>query len=208
MAMMGAGMKKDLFLKELAQSGYNIGYAAKKHLATFDIVEKAPGWITVATLAIGIFALVLPSLEHHLIAALVIVVGVASMYFGSYQDSRGSYEKTGSRLTTLFTELRMLYAEAQSLDDNADLEGLKTRYRAVLEESQRIGISKQIFLSDWYAHYKFFWQAQTGWLDEQLHFGFWRDKVPLSATVIACVMVIAGLFAAVSALVIHFGACP
>lgn len=206
--MAGAGMKKDLFLKELAQSGYNIGYAAKKHLATFDIVEKAPGWITLATLAIGIFALVLPSLEHHLIAALVIVVGVASMYFGFYQDSRGGYERTGSRLTTLFTELRMLYAEAQSLDDNADLEGLKTRYRAILEESQRIGISKQIFLSDWYAHYKFFWQAQTGWLDEQLHFEFWRDKVPLSATVVACVMVIVGLFAAVSALVIHFGACP
>lgn len=206
--MAGAGMKKDLFLKELAQSGYNIGYAAKKHLATFDIVEKAPGWITLATLVIGIFALVVPSLEHHLIAASVIVVGVASMYFGSYQDSRGGYEQTGSRLTTLFTELRMLYAEVKSLDDNADLEALKTRYRAVLEESQRIGISKQIFLSDWYAHYKFFWQAQTGWMDEQLKFGFWRDKVPLSATVVACVMVIVGIFSVGSALVIHFGACP
>jgi len=36
-------MKKDLFLKEVAESGYNIGYAAKKHFATYDIVEKAPG---------------------------------------------------------------------------------------------------------------------------------------------------------------------
>ena len=36
-------MKKDLFLREIAESGYNIGYAAKKQFATYDIVEKAPG---------------------------------------------------------------------------------------------------------------------------------------------------------------------
>ncbi len=201
-------MKKDLFLKELAHSGYNIGYAAKKHLATFDIVEKAPGWITLATLAIGIFALVVPPLEHHLIAASIIVIGVASMYFNAYQDSRGAYEKTGSRLTTLFTDLRVLYAEVKSLDEHADLEASKIRYRAILEESQRIGISKQIFLSDWYAHYKFFWQAQTEWLDEQLHFRFWRDKVPLSATIVGVVLLVAGACRVVVSLVGYFGACP
>lgn len=35
-------MTQDGLLKLIAESGYNIGYAAKKHLATFDIVEKVP----------------------------------------------------------------------------------------------------------------------------------------------------------------------
>ncbi len=34
-------MKKEALLRLIAESGYNIGYAAKKHLATYDIVEDA-----------------------------------------------------------------------------------------------------------------------------------------------------------------------
>lgn len=184
-------MKKDLLLRELAQSGYNIGYAAKKHLATFDIVEKAPGWVSITTLGVGIFALVVPALENRTLAAAITIVGIASFYFNSYQDQRAEYGRVGSRLTSLFTELRAIYYEAQSRlesDSNDDLQG---RYRSLLAESQSIGISKQIFLSDWYAHYKFFWQAQTDWLDEQLHFRFWRDRVPLTATLTLVVVVLA-----------------
>jgi len=183
-------MDRSFFLKELAQSGYNIGYAAKKHLATYDVVEKAPGWVSLITVGFGIFALVIPALENRFLAAVLLLIGIAAFYFNSYQNQRAGYEIVGSRLTSLFTELRGVYYEAKGRQDEDSLADLEVRYREILVESQTVGISKQIFLSDWYAHYKFFWQAQTDWLDEQLHFKFWRDKVPLSLSATALIVVI------------------
>lgn len=182
-------MERSYFLRELAQTGYNIGYAAKKHLATYDIVEKAPGWISLITLGFGVFALVIPELENHVLAAVLLLIGISAFYFNSYQDQRSRYESVGSRLTTLFTELRGLYYEAKGRHDGDNLADLETRYHEALAESQSIGISKQIFLSDWYAHYKFFWQAQTNWVDEQLHFKLWRDKIPLSLSITVLVLI-------------------
>jgi hypothetical protein len=188
-------VKKDLLLKDIAESGYNIGYAAKKHLATYDIVEKAPGWISIASFAMGVFALILPVLDNKLAAASLLVVAYAVFYFNSYQDARAQYANVGSRLTALFTALRSLYYEANSRPADHDLSDIEKSYREILDESQRIGISKQIFLSDWYAHYKFFWQAEKSWLEDKRPFTFWRDKIPLSATlclvVLACITVLA-----------------
>lgn len=175
-------MNKELLLKEIAESGYNIGYAAKKHLATYDIVEKAPGWISVLSFAFGVLALVIPRLNNNILAAFLLVVAYAVFYFNSYQDVRQEYSKVGSRLTGIFTTLRSLLYEAKSRDESASFDDVEARYRELLAESQSIGISKQIFLSDWYAHYKFFWQAERSWLEEYRPFTFWRDKIPLSAT--------------------------
>ncbi|MEC6126925.1 MULTISPECIES: hypothetical protein [Acinetobacter] len=51
-------------------------------------------------------------------------------------------------------------------------------------------MSKQILFSNWYAHYKFFWEHQISWMDEQLKFRFIRDKIPLSLIFILSVFVI------------------
>ena len=190
-------MNKDLLLKDIAESGYNIGYAAKKHLATYDIVEKAPGWISILSFAFGVLALVIPELDNNTLAAFLLIVAYAVFYFNSYQDGRHEYSKVGSRLTTIFTTLRTLYYEVRSRDDAANLDDLAARYRELLNESQSIGISKQIFLSDWYAHYKFFWQAERSWLEEKRPFTFWRDKIPLSATLTGIFLIVAIVFGAV-----------
>ena len=184
-------MKRDLLLLEIAQTAYNIGYGAKKNLATYDILEKAPGWIVVATLGVGIFALFNPTLENKYIAAAVLLVGIGSLYFNSYQSKKDAYADVGSRLTSLFTGLRSIYYEVKSEEREQwpDSDELVKRYRHILKESQEIGIARQIFLSDWYAHYKFFWQAQTDWIDEQLHFRFWRDRIPLTATLVGIILV-------------------
>ena len=50
-------MDKQEALKLLATHGYNVGYGAKKHFATYDIVEKAPGAISFASIAFGILSL-------------------------------------------------------------------------------------------------------------------------------------------------------
>lgn len=184
-------MNKDLLLKDIAESGYNIGYAAKKHLATYDIVEKAPGWISILSFAFGVLALVFPQLNNNIMAAFLLIVAYAVIYFNSYQDGRLEYSKIGSRLTTTFTTLRTLFYEVKSRDDAANFDDLEVRYRELLSESQSIGISKQIFLSDWYAHYKFFWQSERSWLEEKRPFTFWRDKIPLSATLVGIVLIIA-----------------
>ena len=52
----------------------------------------------------------------------------------------------------------------------------------------QIGISKQIFLSDWYAHYKFFQQTQIEWINEQKNFTF-KDKVPFSARIFISIII-------------------
>lgn len=48
-------MDKDIFLKSVAEHGYNVYFGSKKHLATYDIVEKVPGRIAFITLCIGIW---------------------------------------------------------------------------------------------------------------------------------------------------------
>ena len=194
-------MKREFLLKDIAESGYNIGYAAKKHLATYDIVEKAPGWISIASFAFGILAISVPRLNNDVLAAFFLIVSYAVFYFSSYQDGRMRYAEAGSRLTGIFTTLRSLYYEVKSRDDMASLDDVEARYRELVQESQSIGISKQIFLSDWYAHYKFFWQAERSWLEEKRPFTFWRDKVPLSATLALIIL----MLAAVAALIYVFG---
>lgn len=48
---------------------------------------------------------------------------------------------------------------------------------------------KQIVLvSDWLAHFKLFCQKDTRWMDEQLHFGLWKDKIPQSAK--GCMLIV------------------
>ena len=173
-------MNRDQLLKELAVTGYNVLYAAKKHFATYDIVEKAPGWITITTLGIGILALVVPELTNEKLAAAVLIVGIASIYFNQFQLQSDKYAKAGGELIRQFNELRSIYNHALSRSGEASINDLEEQYKTVLTQSEQVGLHKHIFLSDWYAHYKIFWQAQIGWLDEQLHFRFWRDKIPLT----------------------------
>ena len=49
-------MKRDDLLKCIADTGYNVGFGAKKHFATYDLVEKSPGWISFLSIAFGIYS--------------------------------------------------------------------------------------------------------------------------------------------------------
>lgn len=167
----------------IAESGYNVGYAAKKHLATFDIVEKVPGWLALLSIAAGIGALFIPELEQKFISAIFLILGVASLFINFYMQDKDKYAKAGDSLTGKFHELRALYQHVKAQPDTADMSAFAATHDRIQVEALSFGIPKQIFLSDWYAHYKFYWQAQTGWMDEQLKFKFWRDKMPLGLIV-------------------------
>jgi hypothetical protein len=158
-------MDRNGLLKAIAETGYNVGFGAKKTFATYDIVEKGPGWIGFISFVVGLFGLIYEALAAKVPSAILLTAGVASLYVSFYKSRE--YEDAGVKLTGLFNRLRMLYRQVQG---GGDIAVAQAELSAIEAEFSAASISKQIFLSDWYAHYKFFAQTQVGWLDEQLHF--------------------------------------
>ncbi|MBY6013592.1 SLATT domain-containing protein [Qipengyuania gaetbuli] len=183
-------MNRAGLLRSIAETGYNVGFGAKKNFATHDIVQKAPGLIGFVSLAVGVFALIYEPLNSKWIAATLAVLGIASLYVTHYNHNKVAYGEEGERLTSLFYRLRDLYRDVQGTAEGDDVSAYRARLDALQTEVFSSNQSKQILLSDWYAHYKFFWQHQIEWIDEQKQFTFWRDKVPLSLSSTVAVVVI------------------
>jgi len=185
-------MRKEDLLNQLADTAYNVGFGAKKHFATFDIVEKAPGWIGFVSMGVGIFALFIETLATKQMSAIFIILGISGLLINLYSADKQNYEQKGVDLTKLFNELKSLYFSVKSSEksefkeETEKLSDIESRYYSNC-------ISKQILFSDWYAHYKFFWQHQIGWIDEQKHFKFWRDKVPLSFVFTLLILILGGI---------------
>lgn len=164
-------------LRCIAQAGYNVGFGAKKHFATFDIAGKVPGWIGFLSIVVGIAGLIYEPLSSKVPSAVLLILGVAGLYMSLYRGSE--YEAAGKDLTDGFKKLRNLY---WSVKGGGDVSTAEAELRAIEAKCDQLALSRQIAFSGWYAHYKFFAEQQIDWIDEQLHFT-WRDKVPLSAGV-------------------------
>lgn len=175
-------MNREGLLRSIAETAYNVGFGAKKNFATHDIVQKVPGLISFASIVVGIYALIYDPLNSKWIAATLVVLGIVGLYITQYDSQKEAYSREGERLTKLFYRLRDLYREVQSMADGDDLSTQRAGLDAIQQDFFSTGETKQILFSDWYAHYKFFWQHQIEWVDEQKHFRFWRDKLPLSFT--------------------------
>lgn len=172
-------MKKDQLLKSIADTAYNVGFGGRKHWATYDIVDKVPGLIGFLSTAFGIFALIYDKLSEKSLSAAFIVFGLIALYITFYEPNKSKYAASANKLTTLFNALRDLYRTVQS-HPNDDVEAYVDQLHLIEKDYYDTCISKQILFSDWYAHYKFFWQYQIDWLDEQKKFKLFRDKLPLS----------------------------
>ena len=183
-------MKRDDLLKCIADTGYNVGFGAKKHFATYDLVEKSPGWISFLSIAFGIYSLAFKELSTSFLSASFTILGVVSLYVSMYDAKKSDYEKAGVELTKIYNQLRALYYSVQSKSDSDDLTNLISEYQQLESQYYSVGLSKQILFSDWYAHYKFFWQHQIEWVDEQKNFSFFRDKVPLSFYMFLVVLIV------------------
>jgi hypothetical protein len=173
-------LKEDL-LKQIAQNAYNVGFGVKKHFATYDMIEKLPGLLNFLSIAIGIFALYIPSLGAKCISATLIVFGIIGIYISKYDDKKDEYSTIGSKYLNSFDELKTLYfsVKASTLPDfSTEI----SRLNEIKQDFNSNAISKQMILSDWYAHYKFFWQSATDikWIEEELHLTLLKDKIPLS----------------------------
>ncbi len=182
-------MNKGDLQKSIAETAYNVGFGAKKHFATFDIVDKSPGAISFFAMAFGIYSLAFDGLSTKFISASFTVVGIIGLYISFYGSKKDDYEKSGIILTQLFNELNRLYHNVK--DSKVDnLDSFEENLRDIESRYYPQCISKQIMFSDWYAHYKFFWQHQIDWIDEQKNFKFFRDKMPLSFTLSVTTLVL------------------
>ncbi|MBP4047106.1 SLATT domain-containing protein [Chromobacterium violaceum] len=187
-------MDKNTLLKLIAETGYNVGFGAKTHFATYDIVEKAPGWISLLSFAVAIFALFIDNIANNkYLAATLIIMGVAGMYITFYNDKKETYEKNGVEMTKQFNSLKILYQQVKN-SSSTDFTQELAQLKQIENDFYSITLSKQIFLSDWYAHIKFFWQHQIEWIDEQKKFTLLRDKIPLSAHATIALLILLGVY--------------
>lgn len=172
-------MDKNDLLKSIAESGYNVGFGAKKHFATYDIVDKVPGVIGFVSTSFGVFALIYEQLSTKILSASLVILGIVGLYISFYDSSKSDYAEVGVLLTKLFNKLRDLYRTTKSADPSM-IPQLEKELSDIEDQYYSNSKSKQILFSDWFAHYKFFWQHQIDWVDEQKKFKLFRDKIPLS----------------------------
>lgn len=174
-------MTKDELLKKIASDAYNVGFGAKKNFASHDIVVKLPSWIGFITLSIGILQLVYQFLaESKELSAGLIIIGIAAIYLNIYNSNIESYRIEGDRLTRLFNRLTQLYHAVKGKTNTEPLDAEIAGLSSIMDDYYSQNIAKQVFLSQWYAHFKFFGEMQIDWVDEQLHFKLFKDKVPNS----------------------------
>lgn len=171
--------KKD-FLKTLAQKGYDIGFGAKKNFSSYDIINKLPSWVGFTSLVIGIIQIAYKNIPFDKeLSILLIFVGVAIMYIDVFKAKADDFNNEEIRLTRIFNSTRDLYFLAKS-DNNFDYQNYEIRYQNLLNDFYSQTISKQVFMSQWFAHYKLFYEMQVEWIEEELKLKFFKDKVPNS----------------------------
>ncbi len=187
-------MNKEDLLKHIAEVGYNVGFGAKKHFATYDMLDKVPSIISFISIFVGIYSLIFDQLSIKEISATLSTFGVIGLCLSVYGHKKDRYQKIGVELTDLFNDLKSAYYEVKNTDN---LNDLTKRVRSIEKNFNSSSISRQLIFSDWIAHYKFFWQHQIDWIDKELKFRLFKDKLPLSFTaliiaifIMACVLFI------------------
>lgn len=186
-------MTKDKLLKNLATNGYNIGFGAKKHFASYDIITKCPYWVSFVTLSVGVLQLGYPEFNYNKeISIGLIITSIASLFLNFFNSEKNQYDSVGIELTQMYNGLRSLYYHVKDCD-KTDFEAEEKEMNELMNKFYSTAISKQVFLADWYAHFKFFGEMQIDWVDEQLKFRFFKDKVPSSFKIFVVIIVLVSL---------------
>lgn len=185
-------MNKEKFQRNIAETAYNVGFGAKKHFATYDIILKAPGLISFTSFAFGVYALIYDDLNIKAISATFIILGVSGLYIALNEPRRDQYAESGKELTNLFNDLKRLYYEVSG--DQPITQKHRDELTRIEKIYTEISCPHQMLFSNWYAHYKFFWEQQTQWINEQLNFRLLRDKIPLSFSFVIVIVASSILF--------------
>lgn len=174
-------MSKEDLLKNIAQNAYNIGFGVKKHFATYDMVDKLPGLLSFLSITVGIFALYIDSLGVKHISAILVIFGIIGVYISKYDDKKDEYCKIGQQQLDNFDRLKTMYFTVKN-NTSLNFEQEISELNQIKSNFNNNTLPKQIILSDWFAHYKFFQQSSSDidWIEKELELTFFKDKVPLS----------------------------
>lgn len=173
-------MSKKELLKEIAINAYNVGFGAKKHFASYDILIKLPYWISFIVLSIGILQLAYDPFPYGKeVSIILILISIASLFLNFFNSTKDDYNDKGVELTKQFNGLRQIYLKVKN-SNQQDFTSEREEINKILNDFYNKSITKQVFLSQWYAHFKFFYEMQIDWIDEELNFTFWKDKFPNS----------------------------
>lgn len=183
-------MKEDLLLK-IAQKGYAVGFAANLNFATYDIVKTLPGRIAFLSIVIGIFGLVWPVFTTQCVSVGILILGISSIYIERFALDIDSYAERGKKNTEQLYKLKNLYIEVKGMDNYSDFQLIEERYITIEKEFNDGSQPNQIIFSNWYAHFKFFCEKDISWMNEVLHFEFWKDKIPQTAKILLFILLIA-----------------
>jgi len=174
--------------KHIAETAYNVGYSAKLHFASFEMIEKLPGIISFFSMAFGVYALAFAELSTKFMSSTLLVFGLVGIYISLKNGDKNSYEEKGVTLTGLFNDLKHLMSEAKRQPN--EVHSISEKLRDIENRYNQSCASHHIMFASWFAHYKFFWEQQIGWIDEQRKFIFFRDKIPLTFWVTLVVVAI------------------
>ena len=183
-------MNKTDLKKYIARTAYNVGFGAKKNYASYDIVRNANEYISIISMIIGVLALVSESLNGKFISASLLIAGIVGLYINKFDCDLERYEKIGKNYLRLFNSLTKLYLKANQTNDENDLINIERDVSIIEDEFYRERFSKQVYLSDWVAHYKFFFQYQSDWVVKELNLKFCKDKIPSSFKLILLIFIV------------------
>ena len=182
-------------LKRIAERGFEVGYAANLNFATHDIADKVPVVISFVSMAVGILALVAPVFQLTGVAVCLTLLGILTLYIEKYPAHE--YGERGKHTLAMLYALEALYYKVKEKGPSAELSDDVTKLREIEDKFVDSTCPRQILFATWYAYFKFFAEKDYDWIDEQLHFRFWRDKVPATLKILLIVAVVALVVSAV-----------
>lgn len=174
----GEIMDKNELLKHIAETAYNVGYTAKLHFASHDMIEKIPGVVSFLSMAFGIYALAFEQLTIKLVSSTLLVFGIIGLYVSLNEHNKNNYYDKGKILTGIFDDLKHLILKVKRQD--SELHDISAELKELESKFNDNCVSHQIMFASWFAHYKFFWEQQTKWIEDHRSFNFFRDKIPLT----------------------------
>lgn len=173
-------MKKETLLKYIAEKGYDVSYAAQLNFSTYDIVTGIPPKVTFTSLAMAVIGLIWPNINNYWITIPLLLLSIACIYTERYAKNIDSYGNRGKENTKQWNDLKTLYYQVK---DASEEDGFEEEYKKLVEIGDTFNNSSeydQIVFANWLAHYKLFFEKDYHWMDEQLHFGFFKHKIPTS----------------------------
>lgn len=152
--------------------------------------QRIPEYISFLSITVGVLGLVYSTLAEKFVSVFILILGIASVYIERFTPNIDSYSNRGIANTDQLNKLKNLYFEVKGMPDSADFSTIEARYTSIENEFNASSQPNQIVFANWFAHYKMFCEKDMNWMDEQLHFHWWKDKIPKSAHLVIYSMIL------------------